>query len=105
MIYTKSGIANGSRDPIVISTGNARLCCLRCGRPLFTPTRRRSADELLEGAAKCGLRFVTDILSDSGDIRSTTAEQTCRHLHTPMREIVHWRLTDKMKETLGKGRA
>jgi hypothetical protein len=78
-------------------------CRRRRGAATLAPPRRgRIADDLLERPAERRLRRVADILGDLGEAQPAIRQQARRHLHAPLCEVLHRRLLDEVKKSIGE---
>src|SRR5207244_13478998 len=87
------------------TSAHDRPCSSRAVALPPAPGRGWRADQLLEGAAESGLRPVANVSRDHRDARTATRKQSRRHLHAPLREIVHRRLADEVHEAISESQA
>lgn len=75
------------------------------GSLLAPPGGRRHAKRLLEGARERSLGLVANLFCDLDHGRTRIAKAVCRHLHTPVGQVLHRRHTNYAREPFGQGRA
>ena len=78
---------------------------LRSGRLVTPPVGRRYSDRALKGAAESDFRLVAHHLRDSDPLRSWPHELVCGQLHASMRQVLHRRMSHKLREALGQDRS